>query len=202
MTMKTPRVYLSIDLDYWSWNHTGAACKRFFDRVFALGIPMWVTPSHEQLLPYINDSGCQHIVNVDEHSDIVDIDRTLKQFSRTVANDGTWANFVSFRRQGLFEWRHPRSSCQGGYCHSGVNPFRTAKCAGWKQTKKRRGIADIPWNQVSAIGVCLSRDYMGEQAAILPVVRMLGICEWLHLHNEVLKQMPPKFIDFRQLKVA
>jgi len=100
------KTYLSIDLDYWNGLRK-RSIDAFFKHVFRLGLPIWVAPFHDQLLPHINQHDCNCLVNVDYHSDISDYEPRLR------LTEGTWANFVKWKRKGTFIWRYPQPKCLG-----------------------------------------------------------------------------------------
>ena len=164
------RTYLSIDLDYW---RTSGTPDRFFRRVFNLGLPIFVCPFHEQLLPRINQSGCDRLINVDAHADIVDDPCPLEE--------GTWANFVTWRHQGAFEWRYrSEDDLAEGYCHGYENPFQV-DCCGWKRVTLKCGLGGIPWKAISSVGVCLSTAWL-EDAPVGKIVDRLGITRWTRMN--------------------
>ena len=162
-------IYLSIDLDYWCEAGTP---DRFFGRVFNLGLPIFVAPFHDQLVDHVNRSGCDRLLNVDYHSDLVDYRSTL--------SEGSWANFVEWRAAGQFEWRYPaEESIVKGFCHAYESPFEV-DCSGWARVQKKCGLGGIPWRSVTAVGVCLSSGWL-KQSTIGPVAERLGITRWTRM---------------------
>lgn len=167
MEMKT---YLSIDLDYWNGQRR-RSIDAFFGHVFALRLPIWVAPFHHQLLPHINQCVCDTLINVDFHSDIAEWERKLS------LTEGTWANFVTWRRRGTFIWRHSCWDRWGGesrYCHWQKNPFKE-DVSGWKCVLKQEGLRSIPWHTVQAVGVSLSSYWLRKDNPCRPIIRTLGI---------------------------
>ena len=172
------KTYLSIDLDYWSYS-TEQSAVRCFDRVFSLGLPIYVAPYHHQLLTHMNESACDTLINVDFHSDLCD----LHDPPHDLLNEGTWGNFVSWQKNGRFIWRYPSGPrVHDGYCHARLNPF-TKNASGWKKTEMKKGLSDLPWDSVQAIGVCLSKYWLGS-APITPVTNRLGITHWRYIPNK------------------
>lgn len=163
---KNRRVYLSIDLDYWRFTQTNAGCTRFFRQVFACELPVFVALHHHHLLRDINArvDDLDAVLNVDFHSDLVD--NLPDCFGPTPLNEGTWANHVAFRHRGNFEWRYPSKvclKCGVGYCHDSKNPFQPRKSrqvCGWKSATHQQHLRKIPWEQIAAIGVCISPTWM------------------------------------------
>jgi hypothetical protein len=182
--MKSLNVYLSIDLDYWRHAHERWYVLDFFRKVQArvktAKLPVTVAFYHHHLVDDIN-AWCQQlnrVINVDYHSDIVDEVRGADlRF-----NEGSWANFIHFRGDGTFEWRYPDSKCLStgeGYCHEQKNPFLKPEVAGWKRTVKRRGLGNIPWDDIFAVGIVLSPDWIGNVDIIYPILEGLQLFEWL-----------------------
>lgn len=190
-------VYLSIDLDYWCRSQK-RTCDAFFKKVYALHLPIHVAREHHHLLDVINSSRCDTLINVDWHSDLCDSPEdgwTLADF-----NDGTWGNFVSWRHKGTFIWRYPRSTCLSlhvGYCHDDDNPFEMP-VSGWMATRKRRGVADIPWDSVKSVGVCLSPTWIGKESVIQEPITRLEMQEWVKgdwlssWAESIVKVIPPR----------
>ena len=171
------KTYLSIDLDYWNGLRR-RSIDIFFKHVFQLGLPIWVAPFHDQLLPHINQHDCDTLINVDYHSDISDYEPR-----RLPLTGGTWANFVKWKKHGTFIWRYPQAEClshDGGYCHLHKNPFKNAACARWGECLNRAGLRGIPWHTVKAVGVSLSAFWINRRNnPLLPITRVLGIDHWL-----------------------
>lgn len=172
--------YLTVDLDYWTDYSSTSAPNRFFRQVFGLDCPKVVITSHESVVRYANKSGCRTIYNVDYHSDITDfygeaaVDREF--------NEGTWANYIRWRRQGTFIWRHPhKHDCiVNGHCHSRhtQNPFNQAEFAGWKVVKRCRGLAGIPWDDVKEVCICLSIDWTNVEP-VRDILHTIGRKDWV-----------------------
>jgi hypothetical protein len=171
--------YLSVDLDYWWQCHRRRDVDSFFSHVFSLHVPIFVAPFHDQLLEHINQSKYDHIINVDYHSDICDYAPWMR------LNEGTWANFVQSRSH--FDWRYPTEAClsmNSGYCHDEVNPFEKPEAARWCKTTCQQGLRSIPWRDITAVGVCLSKDWLdGNYYCLMNVLKTLQIKEWLEISS-------------------
>ncbi len=166
------KTYLSIDLDYWH-RSTKHACTRFFQKVWQLKLPIYVAMYHHHLLPHINANEADQLLNIDHHSDLVNLDGSVLDF-----NEGTWGNFVDWRLSGLFHWRYPQTGGQD--CHVGDDPFTKSsfRVCRWGQTKKQAGVRNIPWKSIVAVGVCLSPDYIGKRIIIAEPITKLRIEKW------------------------
>jgi len=182
------RVYLSIDLDYWGYDFrppegTQEAATAFFNRVFALRLPIRVVRYHHLLIPHINASECNAVVNVDYHSDLAD-NESADPADLPKLSEGTWANHVVFASGGSFEWRCPdHAKCytyRGGTCHGTHDPFVEYDYSPWREKVRiREGLVRLPWRSIAAVGVSLSRRWLGSYRTVEPVVARLGIRDWL-----------------------
>jgi hypothetical protein len=89
------RVFLSIDLDFWHLNLPARECLTLlFKR--CRDIPLLAVTSHEQLLGAVDQSGANHLVNVDEHDDLVNLKEGL--------SDGNWVGRVRWKGSGTYTW--------------------------------------------------------------------------------------------------
>lgn len=169
------KTYLSIDLDYWHKERSDAACRAFFLKVFRLNLPIIIVDSHERLLPYVEQSGANVLVNVDYHSDFIGFVSKVEcegKMKRQSPEDGTWINFVQWRTTGEVHWMYPERECYGscqisnrsgrGACwvEPEENPFRKRTYNEWQTIKKSLGTDEIEWDTVVAVGVALSVDYL------------------------------------------
>ncbi len=205
--MRKPQVYLSIDCDYWRTHESPESCLRFFNRVWGVALdkslPIYTVLYHHHLLPHINASDCNVLVNIDYHSDLADIPtgHTI-EFS-----EGTWGNFVDWRREGTFIWRYPvldcvdtSLGCHDGYCHDQQNPFDDPQVARWRAAKKRLGLYGIAWDHIEAIGVCLSPNWIGRTNVIAEPLQKLRIGRWLREYDRAAnkgdepRNRMPKFV--------
>jgi len=175
--------YLTIDLDYWTNYRETLSPNRFFKKIFAMDCPKVVVASHESVVRYANKSGCRTIINVDYHSDIVD--QPLHE--KVDFNEGTWANFIKWREQGTFIWRHPHGvdSLRDGYCHSNMfhNPFDLASHASWKTVQRKKGLANIPLDDVAEVCICLS-PYWTTVMPVRDILLTIGQEKWLYWYGK------------------
>jgi len=107
----TLRTYLSIDIDFW--NDLDAA-ERTLSKLFLRrgDIPVRAVMNHQQLLPSINKSGADLLVNVDEHSDLTDTDVNIFEC-------GTWVSYVKWRTRGKYLWIRNQKGVSHGSCNHG-----------------------------------------------------------------------------------
>lgn len=172
--------YLTVDLDYWTKYSGTDDSNRFFQKVFNLDCPKVVVASHELVVRYANKAECRTIYNVDYHADIVNTHGN----SPLKFSEGTWANFIKWRRHGTFIWKHPhrQSRLEDGYCHvptvQGHNPFVKAEYAEWQTVKRSRGLTGIPWDDVVEVCICLSPDWTVVRT-VEDVLRAIGREDWI-----------------------
>lgn len=177
--MQQRKAYLSIDLDYWQKEDTDKACRRFFEQVFSLGLPITVVDSHERMLQAVNKSKANVLYQVDYHSDFSGCESAFQaqREAKEKPEDGTWINYVKWRKEGELYWFYPLPKCYGsmqvyktpkGYSRgSGVcwvnaeqNPFRKGTYKEWKTIQRARGHSGIDWSIIVGVGVSLSADYL------------------------------------------
>lgn len=187
-------IYLSIDIDYWM-GHEKWKMSGFLKRVLALGVPIKVVISHEELLPNMNGSKADSLFNVDHHSDMADdlyergrkkenIYKNFETFFKRKGptplklDEGTWANFVKFRKKGTFLWLYPDEECWkgdfphnrgSGRCDIQHSPFSklSKEICGWKEVKRRRKrlLTHKEWDKIIKIGICISPDWIDNYVA-------------------------------------
>lgn len=172
------KTYLSIDLDFWNQGKRSLPHLKRFLTTVRHNLPMSrikVVDSHEELLPHVNESGCDELINIDWHSDVTNRFDSCEYNLRspTKLNCGTWVSFVKFRKQGVYTWIHPYKASDRiakGYCHWPLknihNPFVNPCLAGWnatRQLKNKHPEKVIPWNSVTHAGICFSYDWVAEE---------------------------------------
>ena len=94
---------------------------------------------------------------------------------------------------------YPSDNCLSpdeGYCHADLNPFHVA-CSGWRSVRKVKGLKRLPWNQIRAVGVCLSKPWLRDLETVKPVARALGIADWLHMDTIELALTKPRLVHPR-----
>jgi len=160
------KIYLSIDLDYWA-NHclfSAKQCNTFFQKLANVNEnvkQIKFVRHHEGLLHHASDSSCDTLVNVDFHSDLTNYYPEDKK----VITEGTWVNFVSWRKSGTFIWMLPNKSFEKwGFCQDAMifQNFEDLnfKSTEWKKIKKQIGTKNIKWENVYAVGVSLSPEWL------------------------------------------
>jgi hypothetical protein len=195
--------YLSIDLDFWRYHTTERSAIRFFDRVFALKLPIFVAPFHDQLLSHIDESGCNVLINVDAHSDLGNMPLPGVDMPLRHLTEGSWGNFISWKATGKFIWRYPdQRRVFDGYCHDQPwgnpeddtrNPLLHPELAGWRQTSMRHGLSGLPWKSIRAVGVCLSAYWLGG-APIHRITDRLRISQWRRLPERLQRRTLRPFL--------
>ena len=179
-------LYLSIDLDYWAYRQRRDV-DSFFKQVFALKLPVFCVAYHHHLLDHINQAKYDKIINVDYHADICDDGPGL------ALNEGVWANYVTHKD--TYVWRYPSEECLShatGYCHDDTSPFEQPAVAGWNDTEKKLGLRGIPWQEVTAVGVCLSKYWLyGRYTQLANVLKRLKMTMWLHAYQS---EIQPRFV--------
>jgi hypothetical protein len=161
--------YLSIDLDYFNDNDN--SLESFFKRVFSLNKPIFVAAYHDQLLPHINTSGCKTLINIDFHSDL------LGEQPEELT-EGSWVNYVRWKADGRYCWRHPTRKLQlANYCHRYIDPFLDEEHGGWKQATHRQGL-NLYWPGIEAVGVCLSPAWVQWRDALRHIMYQLHYPTW------------------------
>lgn len=74
-------------------------------------IPTVAVMNHQQLLPYVNDSGANHLINIDYHSDLNNI--TVREL-----HCGSWVSYVKWRTSGKYTWIRPEKDPSRGRCEN------------------------------------------------------------------------------------
>ncbi len=163
------KIYLSLDLDFFNAHNMRSPraflslvelhLNRVADFVHRWSLPCVAVTNHQQMLPFVNDSGCDVLLNVDTHSDLAEKDIT--DFSC-----GTWVSYVSWRKHGKYLWHHG-DRVDAGECawpRPLFNPrpsVRRGEMAGWKHADHRRS-KQMPrlTESITAVGVCWSPSYV------------------------------------------
>ncbi len=161
------RTYLSIDLDYWSNHETDRSMRLFVEHALNLNVPTLLVREHHWLLKHINKHPAEHLINADHHDDIATRWdwQGFTEYCMDRPNEGTWASFVDWKRGSVFEWRYPNNgkagSCRYGICDEERDVYNgQGRLTGWGWVIKRRGLVDIPWDDVIAVGIAISPSYL------------------------------------------
>ena len=163
------RTYLSLDLDFFNAvsnevypvfmstvEHHLEEISKF---IKSRGTPCVAVMNHQQMLRFVDDSGCDTLLNVDTHSDLAEAN--VDEFSC-----GTWVSYVKWRREGRYIWRHGYTAFRGD-CSGNVNLFgpRPARergvLSGWKNVAhvRTRNMPELT-EDIQSIGICLSPSYV------------------------------------------
>jgi len=175
-------IYLSIDIDYWV--NSPQYMKAFLRKALSLGVPTTVVISHEELIPHINASKAKTVINVDYHSDLADDPQNSDLPLELM--EGTWGNFVNFKKDGTFIWVYPNSECWvnrlgkrgSGRCDESASPFikNSEKICGWKRAKrrKRKLLTKEEWKNVDRVGISMSPDWITNYMCWLACVELMN----------------------------
>lgn len=162
-----PTLFLSVDIDFWhlpgpAESTLSSLVKFVRDR----GIPLTVVMNHQQMLRQVNASPARILVNLDEHSDLVDRDVTD-------LTCGTWVSYVRWRAAGAYLWARNRHRVNTGNCNRDLSP-RWNYGSDWALSKSYCAPQEGPLqpflnDRLVGVGVCLSPSYT--RIAVLPVAR-------------------------------
>lgn len=176
--MAKKKVFLSIDIDFWNpfWKENQSEmAARYLDRVARHcrknNIPLTAVMNHQQMLPLVNGSGANRLVNLDTHSDLTD--PQTDKFSC-----GSWVAYVKQRRKSTYHWIHADSVSQGE-CNGGdpifdvYGPHPDKRLTDWKhlvrtQVKRAPVLKDLVKDAVH-VSVVLSPAYCDDR--LEPVFR-------------------------------
>lgn len=171
------KAYLSIDLDYWLDYTNARSSGQFFKKVFELNVPILAVIEHEELLNDINESNARILYNVDYHSDIC-ADKEIKSYD--CPEDGTWVNFIDWRKHGTYHWICPDiydcyTQREGTCCGSiKYDPFERNEETAWNSVEVSEDLKIIEWNKIERVGICLSPCYIREKS-VRGVTKKLGL---------------------------
>jgi len=183
------KAYLSIDLDFWMNQTTPQRANEFFSKVFALDVPKLFVVEHEELIDDVDESNADILYNLDFHSDICSENQIYKGES---PEDGTWVNFVSWKKQGEYVWICPDIvecyDCASGICHGEdeYDPFKYQTECAWRSIILTQKLKTIDWGAISHVGVCLSPCYSSIDS-IKDITKKLGLSE-KKLYNLIWRQ--------------
>lgn len=182
MTMKT---YFSFDLDYFNFH--GGKLKPFVDRAYSYleeirhfvakaRIPIVAVMNHQQMLPHVDASRCDTLLNVDTHSDLCESDVVE-------LNCGTWVAYVKWRKQGTFTWWHGYDVSAGDcgtynlfsdrrkMVHKGMTDWKVANHIRCKQVPKLT-------SDIRSVGICLSPSYVDYEGEMTKMFKT-----WVSAHG-------------------
>jgi hypothetical protein len=157
-------MYLSIDIDFW--NKIGTADLMFvLQEVKESKKLVQVCDNHKHLLKSVGSSGCDEIVNVDTHSDIMTADDVVACEARGhKVNCGNWLNHVKWQQRGTIKWVSPKdhwSRCDGRMA-GGVSPFKKPESIGWTDISQEE-VKAFPLDLIekaTVIGISVSYYYL------------------------------------------
>lgn len=142
--------FLSIDLDYWR-DFTQA--KGFLEGILALDTPCVVVRLHDSLVPYVNASGCNTLINIDFHDDLVGYANPKERIP--ALEEGTWVSHIKWAHKGHYIWCYPiEDSLTLGIC-DGYEDLWLDNKSPWSSIERREGISLECYN-VRSVGISLS----------------------------------------------
>jgi len=170
--------YLSIDLDFFDCVSDGDAYgymwgtseyKKYirmsrirstlFNDILSEKIPINIMVHHDHMVPFINNSGCCNIINMDYHSD-------LTTEPREKVTEGSVFDFVEHKESKTYTWLMPSTRvgvpyglgrCDDRYDKRG-NPIDIFKKRYWVYMHQKKTINRkvIDLDKVKEVGVCIS----------------------------------------------
>lgn len=181
--------YLSLDLDFFNarrWRSEQRHLEIVADHlaqvaafVRARRVPCVAVMNHQQMLRFVNASGCTRLVNVDTHSDLTEAG--VEEF-----NCGTWVSYVAWRKNGAYHWHHGDKAKHGecsaspsGLFSAGKTPKMRAALVGWKTVTHTRD-KEMPklTPDITSIGVCLSPSFVDGAEVVTEVLQ-----QWTKKHG-------------------
>jgi len=166
--------YVSIDLDYFN-SKPPADLVKFFYKVRNWGGKPLLVESHEGLVEHVNDAKPELLINVDEHSDYLELEE-LKEGLNRGCHCGNWVNYVkgvkSYRwlapnhdatafRRIMFDGKELYLS-KGRGRGDNVEEFYTRKGKASRHIPDAKiwyGLSRVDWSYVTAVGIAVSSDY-------------------------------------------
>lgn len=149
--------HLSVDLDYFNNSKIGVSSS-FWKKIKRSKKPIWIFYEHQDIIPFINKTKYEKIINIDWHDDIVESDDLF------LLEDYNWANYYKYQKNSIYEWRYPFKK---NFTEIGI--WREGRCTDvdvwkynlteWKKIKHGEGIRGINFNDVKDISVVLSNRY-------------------------------------------
>jgi hypothetical protein len=109
--------FLSIDMDYWNDLEDNAEIalenlNLILKSCNTSNIPLSAVMNHNQMLPLVNKSNTNQLINIDYHSDLATNDVSE-------LNCGTWVSYVKNRKKSKYKWLHCSyysfGDCNGSY---------------------------------------------------------------------------------------
>lgn len=155
------KAYLSVDVDYWNDPEPCRKQLRLLMNRIGSRIPVLAVMNHQQMLPEVNASEAQRLINIDEHSD-------LAESSVGKLNCGTWISYVRWRKDGEYIWIRSNASYQGS-CN-GDDRGRWNKDVDWGRCSsiyvKRDSMKITTYlRDCVGVGICMSPAYASRAVA-------------------------------------
>lgn len=115
------KTFLSIDIDFWNYlTHAPEIALENLNNLYkhcrTNSVPLTAVCNHNQMLPVVNRSDTNQLINIDYHSDL-----TTNNVDNL--NCGTWVSYVKQRKQSKYKWLH-RSHADDGECNGDYPIFK------------------------------------------------------------------------------
>lgn len=140
-------VAVTVDLDYWWCGKRVRNWKRSLrDTLFSLFDkndykPIQLYQDHHHVLPDLNKTTHDHLINIDYHDDIMANTRKLPR--KEDLNCGTWVSYVKWRRKANYTWLKPSdhnfSREEGRCCDDNI--WEDTSLTDWKNVNTFNGLA-------------------------------------------------------------
>lgn len=150
-------MYLSIDLDFWSFREPDFS---FLSKILKLQVPILFVNSHEELIPHVDKYGDGNVINIDYHSDLYEASSYAIDLEEISC--GNWLNFVKLKKH--LEWRAPTRanfqsfSATSGRCDTFIGQWPKI-LSDWEKLTTKTGIRGIDLKKVTAVGFARSEEY-------------------------------------------
>lgn len=165
------KIFLSIDVDYFEGDEE-VNLEDVADIVLTRVHNVSFVTNHQQMLNFVNRTDCTALINIDAHSDLVEIYKN--QYEMPLLSCGSWASFVKQKRGMDFWWIYPprANSCSwsgeiAGDCSSGIFPRNRSKFSrgrvGYRSCRATQGFS-LSWlkricKEVVHVSFCRSPGY-------------------------------------------
>jgi len=156
---------LSIDLDFFNVDYKCKNLQNTMERIVKLKVPLLVVNSHEKMTGFINRFKFNTLINMDEHSDMVEKHCDKKHC-------GSWVNFVNHDNQKrnyvwlVSQWKLAsdkgvQCSHDTGRCDitEGFYTEKMSKLRPWHNARVTTAQSVIRWHEIVCVGIALSTEY-------------------------------------------
>jgi hypothetical protein len=149
------KTFVSVDVDFWDKPEPCRKQLHLLMKNLGKKIPVMACMNHQQMLPAVNVSGANRLINIDEHSD-------LAESSVSKLNCGTWISYVRWRKDGEYIWirshRDFQGSCNGNDRGHWTEDTDWGRCSSRHIKRDRLNIMTYLRDCVG-VGICMSPAY-------------------------------------------